>query len=282
MLIGVAVVATAGLAILVHAMSPAKADSALLDGLPVVLLGFPVVATLYFLVLFSQSAATVVINAGGIRLTPVRSGLAHGLSLALLYMIGMQEIMLKACPFQVWGGDFVLYQLLMGLGDAIPVVGLCVVVGLISGGGDHASGKTRLNAPVTILSYSLIVGTIRLLSSASGLIDSYIHEYPFQVVAWGYLLGAAFGVVRLLQEHAWSRGGLTMFFGVGLNWMIFNAFMGLVMKGAMPDSMMRGALDVAALAVPALLLRRKRGKEAFVTPVRPEATSGGRGGSSSR
>jgi hypothetical protein len=245
----VAIPVCAALAIVAHAVLPAKVDPDLLDGVLVQKLGFPIVAVSYFTVLFAHCAVVIRFNTTNIRQSRTRSGLLLGSAFALLYMVGMQEIMLDSSPFASWGLDFVAYQSLMGLGDAIPVIALCVTVSALVGLQGREGAPIHGGAIVTILLFTLVIGSSRLLWSYLGVIESSLLEYSAPVIAWGFALGCVVGIGWLLLERAYVRSRAVMLYGLGLNWVIFNMFMGLVESGAMLDALTRSLLDVAALAI---------------------------------
>jgi hypothetical protein len=254
--ISATIVICTAIAIIVHAVLPEKVDEALLDGALVLRFGFPLVAVAYFLVLFAQCSATVTASWPTARPRTLRYGLKLGPAFAVMYMIGMQEIMVDTSPFLAWGWDYVVYQAIIGLGDAIPVIILCAVVGTLLAeertpdGGGHRGGVAAL------LVITLTVGTVRWLVSALGIIQSGLTEYPVAVVAWGYLLGLGFGISYLLVTRINSAGRAVMLYGLGLNWLIFNAFIGLVFAGKMGDALLRSAIDVAAVGLAMVLLAK--------------------------
>ncbi len=254
--IAVTIVVCAVIAIVVHAILPEKVDEALLDGALVLRFGFPVVAVAYFLLLFAQCSVSVAVASPTARTRPLRHGLALGLVFAVLYMIGMQEIMVDTSPFAAWGSAYVTYQAIIGLGDAIPVIILCAVVGALLAGGRTLAGGGQRHGLVALLVMTLTVGTVRWVVSALGVIQSGIAEYPVAVVAWGYLLGLGFGIGYILLTRTNTAGRAVMLYGVGLNWLIFNSFIGLVFAGMMGDALLRGALDVAAVGLAMGLIAR--------------------------
>ncbi len=248
LLLFVAVLASAALAIVAHAALPAKVDESLLDGILVRRAGFAAVAAAYFILLFAHVAAVIGVNRINLRRGSARSGVLLGSAFALLYMVGMQEIMLDATPFAVWGLEFVAYQFLMGLGDAVPVLILSVAVAALVGRPRRDGEVARVDAAATVLRFALIVGSIRMLSSLGGTVESRVAEYPVPVIAWGVTLGAAFGAARVLLDRACVTSRAVMFYGVGLNWIIFNMFIGVVKDGAMADALTRSVLDCVAIA----------------------------------
>ncbi len=244
----VAVLACAALAIVAHAVLPAQVDEDLLDGFLVQEVGFVAVAVSYFILLYAHCAVVVNANRANLRQGKTRSGLFLGSAFALLYMVGMQEVMLEANAFETWGLDFVAYQTVLGLGDAVPAIILCVTVSVLLGEARHEDRPVHRDALPIVLLFTLVVGTSRLLLSYGGVIDSHVLEYPVPVVAWGFALGCAMGIGYVLVRRACSRAGAVMIYGLGLNWVIFNMFIGLVKSGTMADALTRSILDVVVVA----------------------------------
>lgn len=261
------VVVCAAVAIAVHAALPAKVDEALLDGVLVLRFGFPAVAVAYFLVLFAQCSVTVAVSWPAARPHPVRHGLALGLAFAALYVIGMQEIMVDKSPFPAWGWDFVLHQSIIGLGDSIPVILLCAVTGALLSHGHAPDAVRRRGRLAAILAITLTVGSVRWGASALGIIQSGLAEYPAAVVAWGYLLGLGFAMACAMLTGGNRAVNVVAICGVGLNWVLFNSFIGVVFSGMMADALLRSAIDVAALGLVLLLLDRAGGSRDSSWPV---------------
>ncbi len=235
-------------AIILHAVLPAKVDSSLLDGLLVKRYGFPVVATAYFLFLFTHCALVLILNSKKLNRSCLKSEVYFGLSFSLIYMIGMQEIVLGSSPYTQWGAAFIYYQLLMGIGDAIPAILLCFFIGKIffrEQNNEHIT--TDKESIYTVLPFIMIIGTTRLIMSYGGIIQSNIIDYFIPVVIWGYVLGLVFGIVYLLITKKALYIRRTLFLGIGINWMIFNSFIGLVRKDAMPDALLRSAIDIVSI-----------------------------------
>ena len=245
----VAIIVCAALAIVTHAALPAQVDEGLLDGRLVQKLGFPIVAVSYFILLYAQCAVVINLNQAKIRRGKTRSGLLLGSAFALLYMVGMQEIMFDASPFARWDLGYVAYQSIIGLGDAIPVIILCIAVSTLVGGERRDNDRIPKSTIPTILVFTLVIGTSRLLLSYCGIIKSQVADYSVPVTAWGYALGCVVGIGRLLIDRAYVRSKAVMLYGLGLNWIIFNMFIGLVKRGAMADALTRSLLDVVAIAI---------------------------------
>jgi len=244
------IIVSAIIAIIMHAVLPAKVDESLFDGWLVVKYGFEVTAIAYFLILFTHCTAVLMLNRNKLIGTKNKSAINFGLAFSLIYMIGMQEIVLSSSPYTQWGSAFIRYQLMMGIGDAIPAIVLCLLIGILffTGQQTHGSFKRKGTIP-TIFSFMVLVGTIRLIGSYSGVIKSEIFTYPVPVAIWGYILGLVFGIVYVLIERTTSSHMKTMLLGYGVNWMIFNSFIGLIRKDAMADAMLRSIIDLISLCI---------------------------------
>ena len=107
-----------------------------------------------------------------------------------------------------------------------------------------------------MLAVTLTVGTVRWAVSALGIIQNCLAEYPTAVVAWGYLLGLGFGIGYVLLRRTNQAVNAVVIFGVGLNWLVFNSFIGLVFSGTMADALLRGAIDAFALGLSITLLAK--------------------------
>ena len=255
-LIAVTIVVCAAIAIVVHAALPAKVDEELLDGVLVLRFGFPAVAVAYFLILFAQCSVSVAVSWSTAQTPPLRHGLTLGLAFAVLYIIGVQEIMVETSPFPAWGSDFVVYQAIIGLGDAIPVIILCAITGALLANGRPRTAVGHRCSLAPMLAVTLTVGTVRWAVSALGIIQNCLAEYPTAVVAWGYLLGLGFGIGYVLLRRTNQAVNAVVIFGVGLNWLVFNSFIGLVFSGTMADALLRGAIDAFALGLSITLLAK--------------------------
>ncbi len=257
----VAIVACAALAIVAHAALPAKVDEARLDGFLVQTFGFPVVAVCYFVLLYSHCAFVITMNKRHMRHGRIHSGLLLGLVFALLYMIGMQEIMLDVSPFASWHAEYVRYQFLMGLGDAVPVIILCIAISALAGAGARDAWRASGKTVPTILLFTLVIGTNRWLVSYGGLIRSHVLEYTVPVLAWGFSLGCVVGIGYVLLGRAYLKSRGVLLYGLGLNWVIFNMFIGLVKSGAFADAVTRSVLDVVAMGAAMALVEHVSPKQ---------------------
>ncbi len=269
------VIVAALIALGMHAALPAKVDESLLDGLLVKQFGFIGVAAAYFVILFAQSAMVLILNRHHLLRHCLRASFYFGLSFALIYMIGMQEIILSASPYEKWGTDFFLYQLLMGVGDAVPALLLSILIGRLYFRDIHKTLRPMDRGAVfAVLLFAVIIGSVRLLAYFAGAIDNELAAYPSPVAIWSYLFGLILGIVYLLISRTTIAKTRTMLLGVGINWMIFNVFIGLVKKDTMADSLLRSAIDMVAIAI-------AMGLSAMVGRGRLRRSAAARGGGSS-
>lgn len=262
-----AVVLAAAFAIVVHAALPAPVDDLAFDSSLVQLFGFPIVAVSYFLALFTHCA--VVVHAFGRRSTvpKLATGYRFGLAFALLYLFGMQEVVVEASPFAVWGLDFVAYQFFMGVGDALPVLLLCTSIAYVSlVTSERPAPRTTLGArakAVIVASITLTFFVQRTIGHATGIVDSNIGSYPVQTLMWTALFGAALGCafILLVPVFAGIRRPLALsvrlvLLTIGVNWMLFNSFIGLIFSGTMAQMLLRSGLDVAVMMLTSLVVLR--------------------------
>ena len=257
-IIGISIIAvalSAIFAIIAHAILPAEVNVEEFDSVFVKALGFPFVATLYFIILFTHCAITTGYFGKKSTMTGSQIGLRFGLSFALIYMIGMQEIVVEASPFSVWGIDFVKYQFFMGLGDAIPVFILCLVIGYFTVKNEPKETRKNdlFNSLTTICFITLAIFITRIICYKTGIIHSDFHEYPLQCSIWTILFGATFGFIYIFLKPVYknmkSHNTKLIILTIGLNWIIFNCFIGLIFKGVMPQMIIRSTIDIFVLYV---------------------------------
>ncbi|MDX9800871.1 MAG: hypothetical protein RBT69_05985 [Spirochaetia bacterium] len=236
------------LAIIAHAILPAKVDESRLDGIPVKILGFPCVAVLYFIILYTHCAVIINLLRNDSRNTGFKGGIYFGVILALLYITGMQEIMLAVSPFDIWNLKFIIYQLSMGLGDAIPVIVLCSVIGSLAIVNPKKSQIKNTRKAGIIFFFTVITGTMRTILSLTNVIDNYIYSYPAAVTIWNYGFGFVLGISYVILEKHYANPQKWMIWGTAINWIIFNSFIGLIRHGALFDALLRSTLDGIAIA----------------------------------
>ncbi len=237
-----------------HALIPVKADETRFDSILIMHFGFPVIAVFYFVLLYTQCALALRYFSEKGLPTGNTSSRNYGTALALLYMIGMQEIMLSVSPFTEWDIHFVTYQAVVGLGDAIPVLLLCTLLGrlFVKTPSNHHSGSAQYFKYIAI--YTLTLGTVRTLASATHIIDTCISVYAVEVIAWNYAFGFIAGICYCIIRSSYAKPWKVMLFGFSINWIIFNSFIGMIKKDTMTDALLRSIMDAAVIAAIALLL----------------------------
>ncbi|MBU3218260.1 hypothetical protein LL033_26070 (plasmid) [Clostridium estertheticum] len=95
----------------------------------------------------------------------------------------------------------------------------------------------------------------RTIVYESGLITSDSATYPVPCYVWTGLFGILMGYIYVflypLLVFEKKQGGIGILLRfiatIGGNWMIFNSFVGLIMKGDMPQMLLRSGLDVVVL-----------------------------------
>lgn len=246
-------------AILVHAILPASVNPEKFNSILVQWLGFPAVATLYFVLLFTH--CTIGVRYVGLRTAAlkIQIGILFGIAYAMIYLLGMQEIIVDYSPFSTWGLDFIKYQFLIGIGDGIPAFLLCLIISYFT------LRNNRQNKAIPTLGLKKSIGVIAILAVAIlvertifyqlGLVDSECATYPIPCYLWTALFGVLMGLIYVILRPLLSYGNRRIFWAIplrftltiGLNWIIFNSFMGLIIKGAMPQMLLRSGLDVLVL-----------------------------------
>lgn len=258
------ILGSAAFAIVVHAIMPASADAARLDSSLVMLLGFPCVAASYFVLLYTQCTIAIRYIGNRTRASNVQTGIRFGLSFALIYLIGMQEVMVEASPFAKYGFEFIKYQLFMGVGDAIPVFVLCMIIALftVKKNAQESNVQNRKTAEriyaIGIIAISFVM--MRTVAYETGMIQSGCAQYTFPCYIWTASFGIILGYIYTLLYPVLStkRNSIQVpvrfILTIGLNWIIFNSFIGLIMKGTMADVLLRSGLDVLVLFIASFII----------------------------
>ena len=182
-----AVLVSAMVAILVHAFLPspgADTNPEAFDGYLVQMLGFPFVASMYFVLLYLHIMIVLFIFGEKTKAGRMQLGIHYGVAFGLMYLIAMQEVVVEGSPLDTYGKDFILYQLFMGLGDAIPVVFLCLALALCLGnrGEQRTERGIAKNRIPLVLFVALIFFAQRTARYYIGFIDSNIQKYPVPVL----------------------------------------------------------------------------------------------------
>lgn len=249
------------IAILFHAVLPADAGEEEMDGFLVQTLGFPVVACIYFLVLYFHCAVSMLRLGRKDIVSRGNMGIRYGISFGMMYFVGMLEI----TPDSVWNKQVLLHNVWMGIGDMVPVVVLCLLLikklpkQTKSGTESIISSKKRILAGTLT---TIIFVLFRLVGYGTKLIESPIKEYPVPCILWTILMGICFGMVvyLLLPMYQADKGKVYLcrfaLLTLGINWIWFNCFIALIMKGALGTMLLRGGIDVAGFGMSLYLFER--------------------------
>lgn len=251
------VLGAAIIAILVHALLPspgATLDAGEFDGALVRAFGFPIVASAYFIILYLHILLVIKCFLPKSTLSNKEIGIRYGFSFGLMYLVGMQEVVISASPFDTYGLDFVAYQFFMGLGDAIPVLILCLLVCCIGKEKSAGEKKTvKYKAKENVIVGAIITITFfteRTIGYVAGYLDSDINEYPVPVLAWTVIFGFALSVMYLMIRPIYNDRNDTkkiiqiVVLSIGVNWIWFNCFMGLILDGLFVKMFLRSVIDV--------------------------------------
>lgn len=260
----VTVITCTMLAIIIHAILPAAVDATKFDSILVKWFGFPAIAIFYFIVLFTQCAIVVGYIGRRTNLSKLQVGIRFGISFAMMYLIGMQEVVIGGSPFSTWGVEFVKYQFIMGVGDGIPAMLLCLGIAFFTLSNDKRSNQiekldiAKKIKAILIIAIGILIG--RIIGYESGLITNYTSLYPIQCYLWtglfGLVMGCIYVILYPLLEFEKKQYSISLMFvsTIGANWIIFNCFMGLITKGIMPQMFFRSGADVIMLFVSAFII----------------------------
>ena len=143
------------------------------------------------------------------NLSRIKTGLRFGIAFGLMYMAGMQEVVVASSPFETYGWGFVAYQFFMGLGDAIPVIILCLLVTCIDKNnppGEMLKVKHNTKANIVIVSIIAIAFVVeRIIGYLVGYVDSDIDKFPVPVVVWTVVFGVVLGGMYLIIRPIYNN-----------------------------------------------------------------------------
>ena len=251
-------------AIIVHALLPATVDVVKFDSIFVKWFGFPAVAVFYFILLFTQCA--MVVRYIGMRAdaTKLQTGIRFGIAFAMIYVFGMQEVVVEGSSFSNWGLGFIKYQFIIGIGDGIPAILLCLFIAYFTldysekSKAIHKFQMTKSIKIIAIIAIAILME--RTIGYETGFISSDISAYPVPCYMWtgffGILMGYIYVILNPLLAFEKKQYSIPLRFiaTIGVNWMIFNSFIGLIAKGAMPQMILRSGLDVAVLFLASIVV----------------------------
>lgn len=237
------------LTIVAHGILPAKVDINRLDSIIVKEIGFPIVAILYFIILYTQCVLTIIAFKKNSTQKGLKSGMYIGIAFASIYLIGMQEIVLNVSPYDKWNIDFVIYQFFMGIGDGIPVFILCSFISKIVITSFTKKDLKRIKTGYVLTAFTVFIGTVRTIITMIGIIQNSFSEYPMEVIIWNYAFGCVIGICYIILYKIYNETKYIMLCGIVPNWIIFNMFIGLIKSGAMIDALLRSIIDSIAILI---------------------------------
>lgn len=251
------VLLTSILAILSKQLWPSDIGTEDFDSLFVKLIGFPAVASLYFVFIYAYNAGMMLHFGKNSKLSAIRTGLRFGLTYGLIYLIGMEEVMVESSPYDNWGMNYVIYQLVMGSGEAIAALLLCLVFAKFFLRKKELEDCQFLNIKRKIITISVIACAFtveRAFAYETGLIASNVKNFPVPSYGWTILFGIILGVCVILLfpvfDSVKNNTRKCLYITVitmGVSWMIFNSFIGFIYAGELLNLLIRSGLDVVVL-----------------------------------
>lgn len=233
-------------------------DVSVFDSFLVKKLGFPAVASGYFIVLFFHILIAVRVFAPKLQLGKWKTGCCFGLAFSLLYLGGIQEVMVSASPLTEYGLDFVLNELFLGLGDALPAFLLCIALCLLHSLPAVSNRKTPFLHPargIRIAMAATFFFTWRMAGYLTGIVDSELAQHPIPVVVWTAAFGTLLGVAYCLLLPVFSGGKKLagLFLTIGVNWIWFNCCIGLIAAHTSGFMVLRAGADVLSMLIGSFL-----------------------------
>lgn len=273
------VIAACFLAIASKIILPSSVNEQNFDSFLVLKFGFPIVATLYFIMIYSHNAFITKFFAAKSELSNTQCGVRFGICFGLIYLMGMQEVVVESSPFSEWGIQFVVYQFAMGIGEALMAFLLCFCTDkFIVSPKTPATNKTSLSTKNKI-TYTLTIAVVFFLERTvlynAGIISSNIKTFPIPTYIWTFIFGITLGFCFCLiypifsknknqqtsphiaeaqkTDHKTTRTNQTFLclkicvLSIGLCWLGFNLFIALIFKDSILDIITRWSFDIVFL-----------------------------------
>ena len=155
--------------------------------------------------------------------------------------------------------DFILYEFFLGLGDAVPAFLLCLFLcGLHCVPAADVRGKKifRKENYMRIISISCTFFLWKMFGYVTGIVDNEMTIYPVPVVIWTFIFGAVIGFGYCLINDSFIDEGrkvVRMFLTIGMNWIWFNCYIGLIAANTFLFMVLRSGFDVLAILAGSLL-----------------------------
>ncbi|TVP92060.1 hypothetical protein [Alkalibacterium sp.] len=253
-----AVITAVFLAIAIKSLLPADVNVEDFDSRLVNLIGFPAVAILYFIIIYVHCIMVMQYFGKKSNLSKQQIGVRFGSVFAAMYLFGMQEVVVEASPFNEWGLLFMRYQFIIGITDAIPVLLLCLATSyLILNKNNSPEIIDHLKLGDKIKTVSLITVTFfiqRAIGYETGLVNSNAASFPIPTYLWTALFGLVLGLSYVVLYPVFSKTNFSLLqpfqiavLTIGINWILFNSFIGLIFQDVMGQMLFRTGIDIAVL-----------------------------------
>lgn len=255
------------LAIVIKSFLPADVNVEDFDSTIVKLIGFPAVATLYFVILYLHCVMVVHYFGKKSKLPKLQIGLRFGIVFASLYLFGMQEVIVETSPYKEWGLSFVRYQFFIGITDALPALLLCLVTSYFIINDKNTSSPTQfLNLMEKIKIVTLVTITFliqRAIGYETGMIGSNSSAFPIPTYLWtivfGFVLGLSYVYLYPILFRGQSESLISLqivVITIGGNWILFNSFIGLIFSGVMSQMILRTGIDVSVFHLTVVIVHK--------------------------
>lgn len=255
------------LAIVSKILLPSDVNVEDFNSILVMKLGFPIVASLYFVMIYSHNAIIAKYLTSKSELSNIQCGLRTGLSFGLIYLFGMEEVVVEASPFAVWGMPFIVYQLVMGIGEAVMSLLLCICISCfvvpkndVDKKAEKESSRNKFFA-IVIITISFFIE--RLVLYKTEIISSDINTYPVPTLIWTVIFGVVLGLcfcmlypISACKENPVKNCLKVSILSIGLCWIGFNLFIAFIYKDSIIDILIRCLTDVLFLSGASVLWRK--------------------------
>lgn len=227
-------------------------------------LGFGVIATLYFIIIYTHAAIVTQLFGKNAKLSNIQIGMRFGVCFGLIFLLGMQEVIVSASPFSKWGWDYVKYEFFMGFGEAIVALLLCIIIAkytIRSKENDiNLKGNMVYNKVLMVVLIAMMFTIERTIAYVTGIISSDIATFPIPCYVWTIIFGIALGcnyvILRPIfykDKNLLRQSFKLVVISIGLSWIIFNSFIGWIIDGAMLQSLIRSGLDIVIIFITVLI-----------------------------
>lgn len=101
----------------------------------------------------------------------------------------------------------------------------------------------------------------RMVGYYVGYIDNEFQKYPIPVLIWTLVFGMVMGGIYVFLSPIYedikgnTKNIQLLVWSVGLNWVWFNCFMGLILKGLFLKMFLRGGLDIVVITIACMVTR---------------------------